>query len=367
MRRILIDARELRTSTGRYVERLLYYLQQIDEINDYVVLLKPKDFTGWHPVNPVNPNFSKVICPYKEFTFGEQLGLRRQINALKPDLVHFTMTQQPILYSGKTVTTIHDLTTARFYNPAKNHLVFYVKQIIYRRVIKRVARKSIKIITGSQYVKDDIARFTKVNPAKIHVTHEAADLITDKPEPLKQLAGKQFIMYLGRPQPHKNLRRLIDAFAILQKTQPELYLVLAGKKDALYAQHEQYVKKNGVKNVYFTGFVSEGQLRWLYENTAVYVFPSLSEGFGLPGLEAMVHGAPVASSNATCLPEIYGNAAIYFDPLDMNDMAAKMSEMLDNQKLRKKLIVAGKKQAGKYSWQRMAKQTLAIYREVLSR
>jgi glycosyltransferase involved in cell wall biosynthesis len=143
-------------------------------------------------------------------------------------------------------------------------------------------------------------------------------------------------------------------------------LVLAGKKDQNYKLIEAKAKEgNLLDGVIFTGFVSEGELRWLYENCSAYIFPSLSEGFGLPGLEAMMHGAPVVSSNATCLPETHGDAAHYFDPLDTEDIAKKISEVLDDIKLRKELIEKGKKQAAKYSWRRMAEQTLAVYNKVL--
>ena len=116
MKKIVIDGRELRTSSGRYVERLLYYLQAIDQEHHYDVLLKPKDMNSW---TPTNANFEKIACSYKEFGFGEQLGLLNQINQLDPDLVHFTFPQQPIWYQGETVTTIHDLTTLRYNNPSK--------------------------------------------------------------------------------------------------------------------------------------------------------------------------------------------------------------------------------------------------------
>ena len=138
-----------------------------------------------------------------------------------------------------------------------------------------------------------------------------------------------------------------------------------GKKDANYSRIEADVLKRGIKGVVFTGFASEGQLRWLYENTEAYVFPSLSEGFGLPGLEAMVHGAPVVSSNATCLPEIYGKGAHYFDPLNVGDMENAINSVLTDGKLRKKLIDLGHKQASKYSWKRMAEQTLEVYNKAL--
>lgn len=362
MQHIVIDARELRTSSGRYVERLLHYLQEIDQEHRYSVLLKPEDLNGWQPVNP---NFTKVSCPHKEFTFAEQLGLKRQIVGLQPDLVHFPFPQQPVWYRGKTVTTLHDLTTLRFTNPAKNPLIFAFKQRVYGFVIKRAAHKSEQLLVPSQFVKDDVARYTGVNPDKITVTYEAADKITANPELMPELADKQFIMYVGRPTPHKNLERLIEAFKRLQPQQPDLRLVLAGKQDLNYSKITDKVQKANITNIVFTGFIHDGQLRWLYENCAAYVFPSLSEGFGLPGLEAMVHGAPVVSSNATCLPEIYGDAAHYFNPLDIQALSTAISEVLADGRLSQKLITAGQQQVQKYSWQHLANQTLASYQKVL--
>ncbi len=361
--KIAIDARELRTSTGRYVERLLHYLQEIDKKNDYVVLLKPKDMDGWEPTNP---RFVKLACPFKEFTFSEQLGFWLQLHKLKPDLVHFVMVQQPVLYQGKVVTTMQDLTTVRFRNPSKNWLVFTIKQQVYKLVTKWVAKKSAAIIVPTEFVKDDVARYTHTNSRKITVTLEAADRITDQPEPIEGLDDTQFITYVGRPAAHKNLRRLIEAYELLQKDHPELKLVLVGKRDSLYKALERQTIARGTEGVIFTDFVSEGQLRWLYEHAAAYVFPSLSEGFGLPALEAMVHGAPVVSSNATCLPEVYGEAAEYFDPLNIEEMAAAIAKVIDNPQRARSLVDKGHTQAGKYSWHRMSEETLAVYSDVLS-
>ena len=362
MSRIVIDARELRTSSGRYIERLLNYLQRTKSEHEFIVLLKPGDMAGWEPTNK---NFSKVACPYKEFTFAEQLAFKRQIESLKPDLVHFAFPQQPILYRGKTVTTIHDLTTLRFYNPDKHPLVFKFKQKIYAAVIKKAVVKSAEVISISEFAKSDLIDFSHIPESKVTVTYEAADAIPDTPTPLPDLQNSNFIMYVGRPTPHKNLERLIEAFQLLHGQHPSLRLVLAGKKDANYRRIEETVHARGIKNVYFTDFVSESQLRWLYENCEAYVFPSLSEGFGLPGLEAMIHGAPVVSSDATCLPEIYEDAAHYFDPTHTQAMADAINEVLTDKSLRKTLIDTGKQQAKKYSWQRMADQTLEIYEKAL--
>lgn len=362
MKRIVIDAREFTTSTGRYVSKLVEYLEKIDHEHEYVVLLYPKDLEAWQPTNP---NFTKMVCPYKEFTFAEQFGLLRQLNSLKPDLVHFGMVQQPLLYVGKVITTMHDLTTARFKNPSKNQLVFTLKQQVYKAVNWFVPHKDQHIIVPSDYVKEDVATFAHITTDKITVTYESADKIPDTPAPIKSVEGKHFIMYVGRPTPHKNLDRLVEAFKILQTSQPDLHLVLAGKKDVLYSRIEEKTKSEQIANIYFTDLVSEGQLRWLYEHCAAYVFPSLSEGFGLPGLEAMAHGAPVVASSATCIPEVLGEAAMYFDPLNVQDMVRAIEEVIKDKNRRMRLIELGYTQAAKYSWQRMAEQTLVIYKQVL--
>lgn len=363
--KIAIDARGLGGSSGRYVERLIHYLEKIDRKNHYIILLSPKDFDRWQPTAD---NFQKALCPHKEFTFAEQIGLKKQLEELKVDLVHFSMVQQPVWYNASpVVTTMQDLTTVRFKNPDKNPLIYWVKQQIYKWVNKKVARKSAHIITISEFVKRDLMDFTSASADKITVTLESADELPAGGQPIAELEGKQFIMYVGRPTPHKNLRRLIDAFALLQQKNPDLILALAGKKDGNYIRHENYVKEKGIKNIVFTDFIPDEQLRWMYENTAVYCFPSLSEGFGLPGLEAMLHGAPVASSTATCLPETHGEAAHYFDPYDVRDMARAIDELLTDKKLRNRLISKGKKHAQSFSWQRMAEQTLAVYNSLAKR
>lgn len=364
-KRIVIDARELRTSTGRYVERLLHHLQDVDtnKNHQYFVLLKPEDIDGW---KPKNKRFTAVPCKYKEFTFAEQIGLLFQLYKLRPSLVHFGMTQQPILYLGKTITTVHDLTTIRFVNPSKNRVVFAIKQFVYKGVVKIAARKSSRVITPTEYVKDDLAKFAHINSRKIVATHEAVDVFDDPSTPIPELVGKEYIMFNGRPLPHKNLRRVIKAFVTVQEKYPDLLLVIAGKKDKSYRSYVSLVKELNIEEkVLFTDYIPDGQLRWAMENTRAYIYPGLSEGFGLPGLEAMLYGAPLISSNATCLPEVYGDAAEYFDPYSIEDIARKIKKVLSNEKRQKELVAAGKKQLKKYSWKRMAEQTLAVYTTVL--
>ena len=363
MSRIVIDARESGTTTGRYIDKLIEHLYKLRPRYEIVVVTKSNRKKY---IKGIAPSFKVVTTAFREFTFDEQLGFRRQLQGLRADLVHFGMVQQPVFYRGRVVTTMHDLTTARFRNPDKNPAVFWAKQQVYKWVNKKAARKSAAILTPTQYVKDDVIDFAHIDPAKVTVTHEAADFLADKPAPVPGLEGKQYIMYVGRPTPHKNLGRLIEAFAVMQKSRPELHLVLVGKTDANYQRHEANVQAQGIPSVVFTGFTSDAQLRWLYEHTRAYVFPSLSEGFGLPALEAQMHGAPVVSSNATCLPEVYGDSAAYFDPLSVEDMAARIGEVVDDPIIRDDLREKGKQNAAKYSWTRMAEQTLAVYESILT-
>lgn len=360
--KIVIDARESGTSTGRYIDNLVAHLYKLQPAHDFTILTKP------HRVDymaSAAPNYTILESSYKEFTFQEQIGLLRQINKLRPDLVHFAKDHQPVCYRGKTVTSMLDLTTMRFTNPDKQHLVFKLKQLVYKWVVKRVARRSTAIVTISEYVKQDIVDYAGVPGDKITVTHLAADMISDSPVSVSSVGDKKFLMYVGRPTPHKNLERLIQAFKELKGQHPNLHLVLAGKVDANYRTIQQNVQTEQITNIIFTDLISDGQLRWLYEHCEAFVFPSLSEGFGLPGLEAMVHGAPVVSSNATCLPEVYGQAAHYFDPIDVQAMTDAINEVITDKELRQKLIEAGRAQAAKYSWQRTAEQTVAVYNNVL--
>ncbi len=361
MKKIVIDARIINSSTGRYIERLLTYLQKIDTKNQYIVLMPKKDIDFW---KPINDNFSVQICNYKNYSFGEQFGFALQLYKLRADLVHFCMPQQPLLYLKPHVTNVHDLTLLKTYNSDKNWLIYHIKQIIGRGVFWIVGRTSKKIIAISKNTQKDYLDFSGIAKDKTVVTYLAADTSNETPKKT-DLPYEKFIMYVGQQSDYKNIKRLVQAHQLLLKARPELGLILVGGMNDMAKLNKAWVEKNNYKNVYFAGFVPDDQLAWIYQHTEAYVFPSLMEGFGLPGLEAMTQGAPVVSSNTTCLPEIYGDAAHYFDPTDIDDMASKISDILDDEALRAKLIRNGYSQVKKYSWAKTAKQTLAVYQQAL--
>ncbi len=359
--RIVIDARKIKSSTGRYILELCKHLEVIDTINQYKVIVLPDELDYYRPSNP---NFAVVASPHKHYTFAEQLGFNRFLRALKPDLVHFYMPQQPLLYTQPAITTVHDLNLLRITDNDMGAVERFIKKKIFAVLLWIVAHRTNHIITPTQFTKDDLVAWARIPAQKVTVTHLGVyDLKTTKPVP--RYKNVPFFTYLGRAEPYKNNRRMIEAHQSLLRANPELRLVIIGTIDDLRKADMSWVKERGYKNVDFLGWLSDEEAAWLYQRAVAYVSPSYLEGFGLPALEAMAQGAPVVSANTTCSPEVLGDAAHYFDPLDINDIARAMNDILTNNPLRKKLIERSKAQVAKYSWKDMAEKTLASYKQVL--
>jgi glycosyltransferase involved in cell wall biosynthesis len=174
---------------------------------------------------------------------------------------------------------------------------------------------------------------------------------------------------VGNAYPHKNIEILLEAFLFyLRNYQKDLQLVLVGKKDYFYERMKEYAFKLGLlkdNKVVFWGFASRPELKKLFKSAKCYVFPSLMEGFGIPPLEAMGYKLPVLASNASCLPEILGDAVLYFDPLNHKDIAVKIDQMVNDQSLREDLVKKAISRINKYSWDKCAKQTLSVYKDIL--
>ncbi len=361
--KIIIDGRMIGwTGIGRYSIELLNHLQEIDQDNEYVVLVRSVDWDKWQPISS---NFNRVRCDIEPYSLAEQLKLPWQIRKLRPDIVHFLSINSPIIGHFRRVTTVHDLTLID-YDVARGswikQQVYGLKRLVLRIHVNLVLRRSRRVIADTEFGRQNLVKRNLIRPNNGHAIHLGAGIATNnliKPSPYPPLINQRFILAVGNAFPYKNLQRLIDAYALARPR--ETKLVLVGKPDYFYEQLQTYVKNNKIVGVHFAGFVPDTQLAWLYQQTSLYVFPSLSEGFGLPGLEAMAYGAPVASSNATCLPEVYGEAAAYFDPNDTVDIARVITELLNDAKLSSKLIKAGHEQVAKYSWERMAHQTLEVY------
>ncbi len=362
---IVIDARIRKSSTGRYMDRLVEYMQGLTDDYRFTILLNPED--EW---KANAKNFTTLACKYRPYSFNpiKQITFAYWLYRLDADLIHFTMTpQDPIFYLKKFVTTTHDLTMLKFQRSSKlPNWLNRIRMRGYKFLMWQTHKKAQHVIVPTQFVADDVNKYHLFTNRKTTVTLEASD----PPLPVKATVPEDppadFILYVGSAFEHKNLERLISAFCILQEQHPELKLVLVGKREYHSKQLQKRAKKQSCyENLIFTGFVPDEELKWYYENALAYVFPSLSEGFGLPGLEAMVHGCPVVSSDATCLPEVNGDAAHYFNALDIQDMAHKIDEVISSEALRKKLISRGYENTKRFSWKRMAQQTLKVYDDIL--
>jgi glycosyltransferase involved in cell wall biosynthesis len=363
--KIAIDARIISLSTGRYVERLLHHLQQIDSENEYTVLLLARDFENWEPMAP---NFSKQIANFPIYSAGEQAGLAKLLNQLNVDLVHFTMANHSVMYRRPHVVTVHDLTLVDFVNKRDErgvkHLAKNVaKPLAFKGVMWWAATKSDAVITPTRFVRDQLVKRFRAPKNRVFVTYEAADPLAVEAKKGDYGQGDEFVMYVGNAYPYKNLWLLIQAFHQLNR--PGLKLVLVGKKEFFYDELEKRTEEAGIKNVIFAGYVPDAELAWLYQHAKLYVFPSLSEGFGLPPLEAMTYGLPVLSSNASCLPEVYGPAVQYFDPHSTENLAQNMGALLDDGKRREALSKAGSERVKQFSWRRMAEETLEVYKKAI--
>lgn len=369
--KILIDGRGIKkTGIGRYIENTLAEILKIDKSTQYELLLRNEDLKK---LELKADNLEYVMTTANFFGFKEQTEILSIINQRKPDLVHFTNFNFPVGYGGKFVITIHDLTLLHFRNlrnsVARKAYYLLKEQIMRNVVLKQGMKKAQKILVPSDYVKEDVAKTFKIRRDKIVVTNEAAD--TDFASPRVNLSklgiDKPFVLYVGNAYPHKNLERMILAFGkLITEYLLDYQLVIAGKKDSFHQSLEQAVQDAGLdQRVIFTDFVSDQQLAGLYKHASLYVFPSLSEGFGLPPLEAMAHNLAVASSNATCMPEILGDAALYFDPKSIDDMAQAMLTVLTDDKLRGQLIKKGARQVRKYGWKFTAKATLEVYKKAI--
>ncbi len=372
--RIGIDARffggEQSKGLGRYTQMLLRHLFALDKTNDYVVFV-PEDLVKRWPYH--HAHVQLVAAPYAWYSLAEQIFMPLLIKRQKVDLMHFPHFNVPIFYRGPFIVTIHDLIISRFPTERATTLgpmMYQFKQLAYNRVIRHAALAARHIITVSQYSKADLMDFFHLPSDRVSVTYEAVDAFTPgQHDVLPRYNIRQpYLLYVGNAYPHKNLEQLILVMQQLKKQGNLLQCVFVGQPDYFYKRLQQFAwAKNVDDRVKFIGFVPDQDLPKLYQQAFAYVFASRYEGFGLPPLEAMLYGTPVISARTSCLPEVLGEAALYFEQDDISGILKHIQRLEQDPPLRSQLIQLGHQQVKRYSWQRMAKQTLALYEKVLTK
>lgn len=371
--RIGIDARFYGpegTGIGRYVEKLLENLEKIDEQNEYFIFLRKANF---HLYNPKKPNFQKITADARWYSLKEQVIMPAVLSKQRLDLVHFPHFNVPLLYSGKFIVTIHDLTKSRFGSKAastRSLPVYITKQTVYKYTLQQALKRSKKILVPSKFVKKEIVKNFKVFNTKIEVTYEGVDSAEDKVTPegrIVELFNKfgikvPYLIYLGNSFPYKNLDRVLESFLEIPTN---VQFVCISSRNKFLDRLVEKANQLGIRDRFITpGFLPDSDVAILLKKAEALINPSLSEGFGLPGLEAMSYGCPVIAAAGTSLPEVYGDAATYFDPYKVEDMTEKINQVLRNKRLRDSLKKKGFLQAQKFSWQNLAEKTLKVYQTV---
>lgn len=365
-----IDARMYgyaQTGIGNYIRHLLQHIFANDTTNRYVIFLMPEEFENFQLPND---RVRKVKVSARWYSWREQLLFPFTLYHEHLDLMHFTHFNSPILYLKKSLITIHDVTP--YFFPG-HKMKSPLRKLGFRLVFFSSVKKAQRIIAVSQSTKNDIVRYFKIKPEQISVIYEGADaqfrVLTD-PAPIAALKQKHhlpkpFLFYTGVWRNHKNLVGLIRAFALVrEKYQLDIDLVLGGKEDPYYPEVRTTWEELGLtSSIRPVGFIDQTELPLFYNAATAFVIPSFYEGFGLIGLEAMSCGTPVISSDRTSLPEILGDAAVYFNPDSPQEMAEKIHLVFTDKKVYNRLQESGQAQVRKYSWDRMGRETLALYQK----
>jgi glycosyltransferase involved in cell wall biosynthesis len=369
---IVIDARRIRDfGIGTYIRSLVHALGAIDTVNRYTLVSAEAEV---RTLAGLPENFRIVIYARSDQDALDNVLFPAFVHGLGPDLVHIPLNHVPVLMIRPYVVTIHDMANL-FFEEAHSRARMQLRRFRFRRGLVRASR----VMAVSEATKRDAEAFLGFPSNRIRRVYNAPDpgflehshTRDDQQRILERYQiTYPYLLYAGNIRRHKNVPRLVEAFAVVREQlaghplYKDLRLVIIGDTISQYPAVRQTVIKSRTEHVVrFLGFVPFDTLRCFYESAAAFVFPSRYEGFGLPPLEAMACGAPVVTSNISSLPEVVGDAAVLVNPENVFDIARGIRDVLLDDKLRADLICRGRQQAARFSWERTARQVLEIYQE----
>lgn len=352
------------TGVSNYTYNLIDNLSNLDNNDDVFQLINYKTNQHFSQLKTI-----KINNPFRVLkTYGWYPYLIRKLKKFDLDIIH-NPSQIPTYVKAKQkyILTVHDLTP--FIVPSESK---FGRPTIHKILFPRTLRNADKIIADSYNTKKDLINYFKIPADKIRVIYLAA---SEKFKPLdnqgiytfKEKYGFNFsfILYVGTLEGRKNIPFLIKSFYEFRKKSQNVKLVIAGKKGWKYKNIFSMIDELNLNNeIIFTGYVPEEDLPGLYSSADLFVYPSIYEGFGLPPLEAMACGCPVITSNISSLPEVVGDAGIMVDPYNVDELSSAMYKVLNDSVLRKDLVTKGLNRAKMFNWEKCAKDTINVYREV---
>jgi glycosyltransferase involved in cell wall biosynthesis len=356
---------------AEYLVNLIKYLQKIDTENEYYILttvqnsymfdLKNKNF---HEIKIHVYDFSRMFLRLNYFAW-QLFYFKRLIKTLNIDIIHFPCPWF-IPKNLKSITTVHDMTEfhIRKYNTINN----YIK----REMIKWTFKNSSDIIVVSQNTYEDVIGYFQGNVYTIYNGGgELNEKVFRSDTLLKKhnLVSKNYFVFIGTLQKHKNINNLIEAYNIfiLSNLSLTIKLVLIGKKDNALNDIHKKIEEYSIQNyVQILGYMPEEEKNKILQEAFCLLYPSLYEGFGFPILDAQSRGIPVITSNISSMPEISGEGALLIDPVNHECIAKAMSDLVQNNDLRSELINKGFKNIKRFSWARCAEQTLKVYKKTFT-
>jgi glycosyltransferase involved in cell wall biosynthesis len=355
--KILIDCREIQKNTTGIARFLLSLFKGIKSFDvKHKFLLLGNQYTDFE--RKELDGYEKIVVEEKNTFYFDQVTILQVIKEQKIDLFFSPYYKFPVFAKVPVITSIFDvmyLVLDEYKNDIKN---------IYRKnFIKLTYKKVNKVITSSNFTKNEIMKVLNLPNEKIDVVYLSVDE-KFKPQPVEKIKeikekygiNKNYILYIGNAKPHKNLNRLLSAWRLInEKIKKDYILVLAGVGQKFCYKDE---------DIFIIPFVSEEELAVLYSGATIFVFPSIYEGFGLPPLEAMACGCPVISSNTSSMPEVLGDACLYFNPYDMNQISKTILEILHSETLREKLQKKGFEKVKSYSLEKMVNSLIKIFESV---
>jgi glycosyltransferase involved in cell wall biosynthesis len=370
---VAIDIRKINEfGVGTYIWNLVRNLATLDTRNEYLLIGSHRNF---HELGPLPDHFKQLYASDDGKFWRNQVSIPLALRRHNVDVVHVPHHDAPFFTPAKLVVTVHDCVHLMF--PQEDSTRFQNYRTYLRT--KRVIEAAKHVFAVSKSTKEDLINIFRLPESKVSVVHNALDerfAFTHSPDERKHVLERYqlkdpFVLYSGKIRPHKNLQRLIEAFAVLKSELVDddqyknLKLIIIGDELSKHQYLRLTVIRSGVQqDVRFFGFVPYHILRVFYQSAALFAFPSLYEGFGLPPLEAMANRTPVIASNTSSLPEVLEEAAVLVNPENVFDIARGMKTILGDEALRQRLIQKGVQQVSKFSWKVAAEKVMETYHYV---